>query len=163
MSTICWQCGKACGGCAWSDGLKPVEGWKIQHIKLASGDKIHVTACPEFVRDGMNHTPYKREKTPKGTRLTEQEMAYICLLRRQGKTYKEMSKMTGRTTDRIRRILRLKGLTKPIRQQRNVTPEVRQEILRLYAMNKDVSHQSIAEAVGFSQTTVSKVLREAYR
>lgn len=53
---LCWRCKKACGGCSWSNCLKPVKDWIADPIiikgKDGGGDiqsyKIH--KCPEFIR-----------------------------------------------------------------------------------------------------------------
>lgn len=50
--TLCWDCANACGGCAWSKQLIPVNGWEA--VKTHSdefGDGYRVTGCPQFVRD----------------------------------------------------------------------------------------------------------------
>lgn len=52
---LCWCCAKAVGGCAWSDGLEPVEGWDV--VEERSG--ISVVRCPEFVRDSFGDGLYR--------------------------------------------------------------------------------------------------------
>ena len=44
---LCTYCGRACGGCTWSDGLEPVSGWEAEESRQG----WHVTACPEYVQD----------------------------------------------------------------------------------------------------------------
>lgn len=63
--TLCWDCTKAVGGCAWSTLFKPIEGWKAQEIK-ATSTKPYTTylveECPEFERDaysGGTVRPYR--------------------------------------------------------------------------------------------------------
>lgn len=49
--TLCWTCQNACGGCSWSRGLKPVDGWKAKEVTKASykGQKSYkVIECPEY-------------------------------------------------------------------------------------------------------------------
>ena len=52
---LCWRCKKACGGCSWSDWLKPVEGWTATPtvVKDFMGDfeSYKIKKCPEFVAD----------------------------------------------------------------------------------------------------------------
>lgn len=50
----CWTCKKACGGCRWSDELKPVKGWDAVKVKRKddSGEKnlfgYKIINCPEY-------------------------------------------------------------------------------------------------------------------
>lgn len=50
----CWTCKKACGGCRWSDELKPVKGWDAVKVKRKddSGEKnlfgYKIISCPEY-------------------------------------------------------------------------------------------------------------------
>ena len=50
----CWTCKKACGGCRWSDKLKPVKGWDAIKVKRKddSGEKnlfgYKIINCPEY-------------------------------------------------------------------------------------------------------------------
>lgn len=60
---LCWDCASACGGCEWSDHLKPVPGWdatptsRVLKVggkgkggtRVASSFVIHY--CPKFRRD----------------------------------------------------------------------------------------------------------------
>ena len=60
---LCWTCANACGGCEWSDHLKPVPGWDAtptsrvlkaggkgkNRTRVASSFVIHT--CPKFRRD----------------------------------------------------------------------------------------------------------------
>lgn len=60
---LCWTCANACGGCEWSDHLKPVPGWdatptsRVLKVggkgkggtRVASSFVIHT--CPKFRRD----------------------------------------------------------------------------------------------------------------
>lgn len=49
----CWTCKKACGGCRWSDKLKPVKGWVAIKVKRKddTGEKnltgYKIISCPE--------------------------------------------------------------------------------------------------------------------
>lgn len=55
-STLCWDCKKSFGGCAWSREFKPIEGWKAKLTKIKNGvgiytrntDSFDVYECPEF-------------------------------------------------------------------------------------------------------------------
>lgn len=55
---MCWGCDNACGGCNWSDSLKPVEGWNAikTRIKINAEtgeytDSYFIIECPEFKRE----------------------------------------------------------------------------------------------------------------
>ena len=49
---ICWKCQKACGDCAWSSKLQPVDGWTAKKTKNELGHEGYlVIACPLFVAD----------------------------------------------------------------------------------------------------------------
>ena len=58
QNSICWDCGKACGGCSWSDHNehRPVSGWTAERTSI-KGDKgarvesFLVIECPEFEQD----------------------------------------------------------------------------------------------------------------
>lgn len=49
----CWTCKKACGGCRWSDELKPVKGWDAVKVRRKddSGKEnmtgYKIKSCPE--------------------------------------------------------------------------------------------------------------------
>lgn len=45
--TLCWDCAKACGGCRWSDVLRPVLKWQTE----PTNNGLRVVNCPEFERD----------------------------------------------------------------------------------------------------------------
>lgn len=56
-STICWNCGKACGLCSWSKSFIPVDGWCAVPTKILISntgskrsytDSFDVYECPEF-------------------------------------------------------------------------------------------------------------------
>ena len=51
---LCWKCGNACGGCNWSDFLKPVKGWDAEPtiVKDSAGEfsSYKIKKCPEFIR-----------------------------------------------------------------------------------------------------------------
>ncbi len=51
--SICVDCAKSVGLCAWSTSLKPVEGWKTQPVKRRGEcgvkiDSVRVLECPLF-------------------------------------------------------------------------------------------------------------------
>jgi len=55
--TLCWQCAKATGKCAWSKAFQPVPGWTaeptvINNNALAGNGRFTpsycVIECPEF-------------------------------------------------------------------------------------------------------------------
>ena len=60
---LCWDCASACGGCEWSDHLKPVPGWDATPTSrvLKTGGKgknrtrvetsFVIHTCPKFRRD----------------------------------------------------------------------------------------------------------------
>lgn len=54
--TLCWQCQKACGKCAWSrKNAQPVNGWQVETTTVLIGKRCVqsyiVKSCPEFVPD----------------------------------------------------------------------------------------------------------------
>lgn len=61
-ATLCWSCKNACGKCAWSRNLEPVEGWTaLRHdVKTQTGragflipkleESYIVIRCPEYER-----------------------------------------------------------------------------------------------------------------
>ncbi len=56
ISTLCWGCKNALGGCPWSARFEPVPGWDAvatviegNYIQVPS---YHVRACPLFEPDG---------------------------------------------------------------------------------------------------------------
>lgn len=58
MSTLCWDCARACGDCSWSNHHqhKPVPGWKAEEVHRNYYDRAesltyNILECPEFVRD----------------------------------------------------------------------------------------------------------------
>ena len=51
--SICADCAKSVGLCAWSANLKPVEGWKTEPVKRRGEggvkiDSVRVLECPLF-------------------------------------------------------------------------------------------------------------------
>lgn len=56
--TLCWDCSKATGGCAWSEDFKPVKGWEVVPTKKQNYygimHSLIVLSCPEFDRDAYN-------------------------------------------------------------------------------------------------------------
>ena len=68
--SLCWDCAKACGGCAWSDHWKhqPIDGWTAirNDLKSKEGETIEsyiVTGCPEFERDAEGYGQVRRRDT----------------------------------------------------------------------------------------------------
>ena len=58
VTTLCWDCANALGGCEWSVSFKPVPGWKAKKTwpvsaesKKKEYDSYRVLDCPKFVRD----------------------------------------------------------------------------------------------------------------
>lgn len=54
---LCETCGRACGGCRWSDELLPVDGWDAEPSKIYINkrkpiDSFYVKSCPEYRPDG---------------------------------------------------------------------------------------------------------------
>ena len=54
---LCETCGRACGGCKWSDELLPVDGWSAEPSKIYINkrkpiDSFYVKSCPEYRPDG---------------------------------------------------------------------------------------------------------------
>lgn len=55
VSTICWHCKHAVGGCSWSRKYIPVVGWTAEPTKINTPQKVMkqqdsfiVHACPLF-------------------------------------------------------------------------------------------------------------------
>ena len=50
---LCWRCKNACGGCSWSQCLKPVDGWTaiptIIHDDGGDFSSYDIKKCPEFI------------------------------------------------------------------------------------------------------------------
>lgn len=68
-STLCWECSKATGGCAWSNNLEPVNGWDAVLVKKTTTrpyDTYRISNCPEFNRDATNNGLTRH---PKGTTI----------------------------------------------------------------------------------------------
>ena len=62
MSTKCWSCTKACGGCSWSSKLEPVDGWLAVPTRIAVNrrkgiytDSYLVISCPEYEHDDREY------------------------------------------------------------------------------------------------------------
>lgn len=56
--TICWDCAKACGMCAWSREFKPIDGWEVTPTRVYQTrnkkiDSFVVHSCPEFEKSKM--------------------------------------------------------------------------------------------------------------
>ena len=53
--SLCWDCGRALGGCSWSKRFKPVKGWEAEKtvIQDVRGDceSYHVISCPRYRPD----------------------------------------------------------------------------------------------------------------
>jgi len=57
--SICADCAKSVGLCAWSANLKPVEGWKTEPVKRwgeggVKIDSVRVLECPLFELEGRD-------------------------------------------------------------------------------------------------------------
>lgn len=55
--TLCWECRRATGGCAWSKSFEPVSGWIALPTKINNNAarydgrqtvSYHVINCPEY-------------------------------------------------------------------------------------------------------------------
>lgn len=64
---ICFDCERACGGCPWSAGFRPIPGWTARKRMLRVGttrgrpvyvETYHITDCPLRVK-----TPEKNPET----------------------------------------------------------------------------------------------------
>ena len=64
--TLCWDCGKALGGCSWSKSFIPVSGWTADKTDLHIGyadDRRTVKTCESFfVYKCPEFEPEKRKK-----------------------------------------------------------------------------------------------------
>ena len=92
-SSICIDCEKSCGLCAWSSKLKPVEGWTAKPIKRVTKDKIYdgylVTECPLF-------EPADRKYNTCDT-WTEEEIDTLKELVRQNERVKKIAVILDRS------------------------------------------------------------------
>lgn len=75
-ATICWHCAKACGGCSWSDGLKPVNGWTVTETHInCIGQGYIVIKCPEYVDENSNKRQRPENFDPDGCERLIQRIA----------------------------------------------------------------------------------------
>ena len=74
-STLCWDCGNATGGCAWSDFLVPVPGWRAVERHYKESMSYKVITCPCFERDSYN---YGSVRMPKKTPETKSDVPNEC-------------------------------------------------------------------------------------
>ena len=52
--SLCWDCRRATGFCAWSARLKPVKGWTAEKVKVGTPLETYmVQECPLFERDAI--------------------------------------------------------------------------------------------------------------
>lgn len=76
--TLCWDCERACGGCSWSQSLKPVHGWTATKLQMKTRTEWNgqpgrdvasyiVHDCPQFKRDAVGY----------GMKWTEKENTII--------------------------------------------------------------------------------------
>ena len=70
--TLCWKCARAYGGCNWSDGWKPVDGWVAEPTTVKLGTRsvksYFVKNCPEF----------EHEKAMRPSDMTDDGVANLC-------------------------------------------------------------------------------------
>lgn len=52
---ICWRCENSTGGCSWSRGLKPIDGWRATKVKRDDCEDFtyKILYCPLF-KEEMN-------------------------------------------------------------------------------------------------------------
>ena len=96
---LCWNCQKACGGCAWSDRLELVEGCSAtptertltggKPLKKCIDKGYHITQCPEFVADEKIK---KSKPVIKKTGITPDERWKILTMLNERKTISEISR-----------------------------------------------------------------------
>lgn len=76
--SLCWKCKNTCGGCSWTKGFVPVQGWTAKPTTLKYMDRLDssfmVIDCPKFEAMPFSH----REKTLK-------EIDFIYRFKRFGK------------------------------------------------------------------------------
>lgn len=157
---LCYDCANACGGCSWSRSFTPVEGWTATPSKIKNGDSVyidtyHVTACPYFESDVHKYS--KRPRSLSKGRETELNKQ-ILELRRSGKGYENIAKELHISYSTVYEALKKAGFAKEIRRNTHVTTGVRADILSLRESGYLI--KEIAEAVGYSTTTVRNVLKE---
>ena len=50
----CWRCKNACGGCNWSQCLKPVDGWVAIPVTTKDPEggirTYDIKTCPKFIK-----------------------------------------------------------------------------------------------------------------
>ena len=71
--TICWDCKRATGYCAWSKSFKAVKGWKAVPTKIQrvtppydTIDSYLVLECPLFEPDARRHVSHSELATMLG-------------------------------------------------------------------------------------------------
>ena len=47
---LCWYCKNSGGGCSWSNGLIPIEGWTAKKTKTEGGS-YRISKCPQFIEE----------------------------------------------------------------------------------------------------------------
>lgn len=58
-ANICWDCGRACGNCPWSEwdveekkqAFRPVPGWQVEEYYEGGRLRQQIVSCPLFVED----------------------------------------------------------------------------------------------------------------
>lgn len=55
----CWECAKACGGCAWSRSFQPIQGWDAEKRVISNTggcgrtltESYYIRSCPEYEQE----------------------------------------------------------------------------------------------------------------
>lgn len=106
--TLCWNCKKQFGKCAWSKEFKPVDGWKATPTKVKADtqrngrcvDSFEVHECPEF--ELLERLKRKRIIV---IRKKDDENRYKVLFKKCGFSQKQLSKESGVSVATISRFV----------------------------------------------------------
>jgi DNA-binding NarL/FixJ family response regulator len=130
----------------------------IADLFTASGVKTsHETVGKVIRQAGVNRTQAPQTHAPVKPKTLEKEQS-ILDLRKQGLTQVAIASQLGISTVSVSRALKLNGLnTKQGYSDRFDIAAKKPQIIRLH--NKGLSYKAIAEKLGISDKTVTKVMR----
>lgn len=117
----------------------------------------HQTVAKVITKAGINRTQAPQNHAPVKPKTLEKGQD-ILTLRKQGLTQVAIASQLGISTISVSRVLKLNGLnTKQGYSDRFDTASKKPQIIRLH--NKGLSYKAIAEKLGISDKTVTKVMR----
>jgi DNA-binding NarL/FixJ family response regulator len=130
----------------------------IADLFTANGAKTtHQTVAKVITKAGINRTQAPQNHAPVKPKTLEKEQD-ILTLRKQGLTQVAIASQLGISTTSVSRVLKLNGLnTKQGYSDRFDIAAKKPQIIRLH--NKGLSYKAIAEKLGISDKTVTKVMR----